>query len=113
MRINNRTYAKNLYKGKTAIALQYDGISAPRVTAKGSQELAEKILSVAQEHQVPIYEDEILTGALAHLELGDEIPELLYMAIAEVLTFVWELDKKSQISNQSPEQISSQKHNQP
>lgn len=98
MRIHNRSYAKNIYAGKTAIALQYDGSSAPRVTAKGSQELADKIVSIAKEHQVPIYEDEILTGALAHLELGDEIPELLYMAIAEVLSFVWEMDKKTQLA---------------
>lgn len=97
MKIHNRNYTRNIYAGKTAIALQYDGISAPKVTAKGTQELADKILSVAKEHQVPIYEDEILTGALAHLELGDEIPQLLYMAIAEVLSFVWEMDKKTQL----------------
>ncbi len=95
--------SQNIYKTKTAIALQYDGTTAPKVSAKGTQELAEKILSVAEEHDVPIYQDEFLTGALAHLDLGDEIPELLYMAIAEVLAFVWELDKRTEKINANSE----------
>lgn len=79
---------------KKAVALQYDGLGAPRLTAKGQAELAERIIALAQEHQVPLYEDEQLAAALAHLDLGDEIPELLYMAIAEVLAFVYDLKVK-------------------
>jgi len=77
---------------KRALALQYDGLGAPRLTAKGCAEIAERIIAIAEEEGVPLYEDPGLAAALAHLELGDEIPELLYMAIAEVLAFVYDLD---------------------
>ncbi|WP_404417059.1 EscU/YscU/HrcU family type III secretion system export apparatus switch protein [Marinospirillum sp.] len=77
---------------KRALALQYDGLGAPRLTAKGCAEIAEKIIEIAEEKGVPLYEDADLAAALAHLELGEEIPELLYMAIAEVLAFVYDLD---------------------
>lgn len=80
---------------KRAIALQYDGLGAPRLTAKGQAQVAERILELAEENDVPLYEDAELAAALAHLELGDEIPELLYMAIAEVLAFVYDLKGKS------------------
>lgn len=76
-----------------AIALQYDGMSPPRVTATGAEEIAERIVAIAREHDVPLYEDPSLAGALAHLELGDEIPELLYLAIAEVLAFIYGLQQ--------------------
>lgn len=79
---------------KKAVALQYDGLGAPRITAKGQAEIAEKIIELAKEHDVPLYEDSQLAAALAHLDLGEEIPELLYMAIAEVLAFVYDLKKK-------------------
>ncbi|SFX22682.1 EscU/YscU/HrcU family type III secretion system export apparatus switch protein [Marinospirillum alkaliphilum] len=79
-------------KPKRAVALQYDGVGAPRLTAKGCAETAERILALAEEHGVPIYEDPGLAAALAHLDLGDEVPELLYLAIAEVLAFVYDLD---------------------
>lgn len=80
---------------KRAIALQYDGLGAPRLTAKGQAQVAEKIVALAEENDVPLYEDAELAAALAHLDLGDEIPELLYMAIAEVLAFVYDLKGKS------------------
>lgn len=82
----------NFTRPKRAVALQYDGLGAPRLTAKGSAETAERIMAIAAEHQIPLYEDPELTAALAHLDLGDEIPELLYLAIAEVLAFVYDLD---------------------
>ncbi len=77
---------------RKAMALAYDGLGAPRLTAKGTAAIAEKIIQIAEETGVPLYEDAQLAAALAHLELGDEIPELLYMAIAEVLAFVYDLD---------------------
>lgn len=77
---------------RKALALAYDGMGAPRLTAKGNAEVAERIIQLAEESGVPLYEDPQLAAALAHLELGDEIPELLYMAIAEVLAFVYDLD---------------------
>jgi flagellar biosynthesis protein len=73
-----------------AVALHYSGKgSAPRVTAKGSGALAEQIIALAREHNVPIQEDRELVQLLAQIELGDEIPELLYIAVAEVLSFAY------------------------
>lgn len=82
----------NFTRPKRAVALQYDGLGAPRLTAKGNAEIAERIMEVATEHGIPIHEDPELAAALAHLDLGDEIPEILYLAIAEVLAFVYDLD---------------------
>ena len=75
-----------------AVALKWDGKAAPRVTAKGEGELAEQILAIAREHNVPIQEDnEVLVSALAQIELGDEIPEMLYVAVAQVIAFAYYL----------------------
>ena len=78
-------------KEQLAIALEYDYSGAPRVVAKGRGELGEKIVEVAKAHDIPIEENEVLAGALAHVELGDEIPAELYKAVAEVLVFVLRL----------------------
>ncbi len=78
-----------------AIALHYDGQRAPRVTAKGEAEVAERIIALAREHDVPIHEDVALTGLLSHVALDDEIPLSLFVAIAEVLAFTYRLKGKS------------------
>jgi flagellar biosynthesis protein len=79
-------------KDQIAVALHYDkGNGAPRVVAKGRGSLGAKIIEVAREHEIPIEENEVLAGALSHIELGDEIPEELYKAVAEVLIFVLRL----------------------
>lgn len=72
-----------------AIALFYDGKNTPRVTATGENELAEEIVRIAREAGVPLYENAALVESLAALELGDEIPELLYRAIAEVIAYAY------------------------
>lgn len=72
-----------------AIALEYDGESAPRVTAKGRGALAEEIIAIARENDVPLHADDELSVLLAQLPLGDEIPESLYRAIAEVIAFAF------------------------
>lgn len=81
-------------QNKSAIALKYDKAThhAPQVTAKGSELVAEEILRLAREHEVPIYEDPELTVALSQIDIGDEIPESLYLAIAEVIAFVYQLE---------------------
>ena len=79
-----------------AIALRYTGTGTPRVTAKGSGEIAEKILERARQHHVPIREDRELTPILAQVPLGEEIPENLYLAVAEVLAFAYRLSEESQ-----------------
>jgi flagellar biosynthesis protein len=78
-------------KNQLAVALHYDRSGAPRVVAKGSGSIGEKIIEVARAHDIPIEENEVLAGALAHVELGDEIPAELYKAVAEVLIFVLRL----------------------
>lgn len=79
---------------KVAISLQYDGESAPRVTAKGSGALAEQIIKIAEEHQIPIKEDHQLVQLLSQVELDHEIPELLYEAVVQVLIFAYQLSDK-------------------
>lgn len=78
-----------------AVALQYDGSSAPRVTAKGRDQVAEQILALAREHQVPLQENAELARLLAQVELGDEIPEPLYLAVAQVIAFAYYLSGKA------------------
>jgi flagellar biosynthesis protein len=79
---------------KQAIALTYDGKNAPILSAKGDEELAEAILAIAREYEVPIYENAELVSLLARLELGDAIPEQLYRCIAEIIAFAWYLKGK-------------------
>lgn len=79
-----------------AIALRYDGKNAPTVTAKGQHDLAEKIKQIAEHHQVPIYYEPILTQVLSLVELGEQIPESLYVAVAEVIAFAYLLSGKVQ-----------------
>lgn len=74
-----------------AVALRWvEGeMNAPQVVAKGERLVAHQIKEVARRYGVPIYRDVALARALHELELGDEIPEELYDAVAEVLRFVW------------------------
>jgi flagellar biosynthesis protein len=79
---------------RLAVALHYDRTGAPRVVAKGRGAIGKKIIEVARAHDIPIEENEVLAGALANVELGDEIPAELYKAVAEVLIFVLRLTKQ-------------------
>ncbi|MCE6980636.1 EscU/YscU/HrcU family type III secretion system export apparatus switch protein [Pseudomonas frederiksbergensis] len=79
---------------RQAIALKYDGTHAPTLTAKGDEELAEAILQIARDYEVPIYENAELVKLLARMELGDSIPEELYRTIAEIIAFAWNLKGK-------------------
>lgn len=86
--------SENVNQASIAVALKYDGINAPKVTAKGSHELAQQIIELAQKHDVPLSENKELVTLLASLELGEEIPEALYLAIAEVIAFAYILKGK-------------------
>ena len=77
-----------------AVALHYDGESAPTVTASGEQEIAEQIIAIAREYGVPLYENPELVSALSALDLGDSIPEALYLAIAEIIAFAYYIQGK-------------------
>lgn len=76
-----------------AVAVRYDELTmqAPEVTAKGQDSMALKILEIAKEHKVPIVHNIGLAHSLFDLEIGHEIPEDLYEAVAEVLNFVYQL----------------------
>jgi len=77
-----------------AVALKYDQnkMAAPVVVAKGSDETAFKIMEIAREHKVEIMRTPPLTRAVYHnTEVGGEIPDGLYMAIAQVLAYVFQL----------------------
>ncbi|RAP39156.1 hypothetical protein DID80_00700 [Candidatus Marinamargulisbacteria bacterium SCGC AAA071-K20] len=82
-------------KSLRAIAVKYDVEkgTAPKIIATGKGRIAEKILEVAEEHRIPFYEDQTLSDLLEKLEIDDEIPPELYTLVAEVLAFVYQLDK--------------------
>lgn len=80
-----------------AIALKYDAgsSSAPLVIAKGARLLAERIKEIAESHDIPIVENKSLAQALyKSVEIGYEIPDAFYRAVAEVLSYVYQLGKK-------------------
>ena len=78
----------------TAVALKYDGDEAPTITATGEGSIAEEIIRIAKEANVPLYENADLVELLSKLELGDHIPEVLYRVIAEIIAFAYYLQGK-------------------
>jgi len=81
---------------KKAVAMRYDRAkdNAPKVTAKGKGAVAEKIIKVAQMHDLPIRRDEDLVELLSQVELDRQIPENLYKAVAEVFIFVYSVTRE-------------------
>ncbi len=79
-----------------AAAIKYDAKKdrAPRLTAKGRGLIAEKIIALAKEHDIPIKEDPHLVQILYRLDLDEEIPAELYRAVAEILAFVYTLNEQ-------------------
>ncbi|EJL47042.1 MULTISPECIES: EscU/YscU/HrcU family type III secretion system export apparatus switch protein [Brevibacillus] len=82
-------------KRKQAVALKYQAgaMEAPKVVAKGKGFVAENMLKTAKEHDIPIQEDPSLVEVLGKLDLDQQIPPELYQVVAEVLAFVYRLDK--------------------
>ena len=76
---------------KLAITMRWDGKGAPKVTAKGQGLVAEQIIAIAQKHDVPMRQDAELVKLLSTVELNDEIPDQLYLAVAEVIAFAYTL----------------------
>ena len=77
---------------KTVIALQFDGVNAPTVTAKGTGLTGEMILELARQHGVPLYENSDLARTLSCIPLGAEIPIEVYTVVAEILAYIYHLD---------------------
>jgi flagellar biosynthesis protein len=87
-----------------AIALAYEREldAAPRVVAKGQGAIAEAILRVAQENGVPIKEDAALASLLAAAELDREIPVEAYVAVAQVLSYIYQRRRPQSAAPASP-----------
>lgn len=79
---------------KKAVALRYDGKSAPRVTAKGEGLIAQKIIDTAKEHGIPLQKNDELTALLSKVRLNAEIPRSLYQAVAQILVFLYHVNGK-------------------
>jgi flagellar biosynthesis protein len=80
-------------------ALKYTGDGAPKVVAAGRGEIAAKILARAHEAGVPVHRDPELASALAQLALGQEIPEQMWTAVAQVLAWAYGLSEKRPTPN--------------
>ncbi|MFA7552871.1 MAG: EscU/YscU/HrcU family type III secretion system export apparatus switch protein [Spongiibacteraceae bacterium] len=86
--------ADNQKADKKAVALQYNGKSAPAVTATATGILAEEIIEIARQHGIPLFENETLLQLLTEIGLGEEIPETLYLCIAQVIAFAYTIQGK-------------------
>jgi len=81
---------------KKAVALRYNSQleAVPKVIAKGSGKIAENIIELAKEHGIPVQSDPDLVEVLSTLKINEEIPPSLYIAVAELLAFVYSLNSK-------------------
>ncbi|GGL44182.1 EscU/YscU/HrcU family type III secretion system export apparatus switch protein [Sporolactobacillus putidus] len=89
--------ASNPEKKTKAVALNYERgkDEAPYVSAKGEGEMAKKIIEKAKEYNIPIQEDAALVSMLSGLNLNEIIPAELYSAVAEIFTFIYQMDEQS------------------
>ena len=81
---------------KTAVALDYDKAAggSPKLVAKGSGLIAERLITAARENGVPIVENKVLVEALDQLSVNQQIPSELYQVVAEILVSVYRADEK-------------------
>jgi flagellar biosynthesis protein len=88
-------------KDKKAVALRYNQKkeNAPRVVAKGKGFIAEKIIKIAKENELPIKKDEDLVELLTKIDIDKEIPQNLYKAVAEVFSFIYNITNKTKDKN--------------
>ncbi len=93
----NRKKRRTVTGRKSAAALRYkpEMDPAPRLVAKGVGKIAEKIIAAAKDAGVPIHEDPDLLALLMQLNINEVIPSEMYVAIAEVLAFIYRMNKKA------------------
>ena len=86
---------KTKEKKQRAVALKYESKSdnAPKVIAKGKGKVAEKIIDIAKKHNIFIHDDPDLIEALSQLDIYEEIPTELYAVVAELLAFIYALNR--------------------
>lgn len=80
---------------RRAAALRYEGSDAPKVVASGRGLIADRILETAREAGVPIRSDAALAEALGALDIGAEVPEAMWQAVAETLAWAYRLDLRA------------------
>ena len=79
---------------KLAVALKYDSsiMGAPKLLAKGAGKIAKRIRELAEKHDIPVVENkELAQGLYSSVEIGQEVPPILYQAVAEVLAYIYKL----------------------
>ena len=93
---DNKPIIQNQPKRQSALAISYEKNkdSAPVIVAKGKGTIAERILQIAKDNNIPIHHDPDLIEVLSKLDLGQEIPTDLYKLIAEVLVYVYKSNNK-------------------
>jgi flagellar biosynthesis protein len=81
---------------RKAAAVRYDAAKddAPRLTAKGKGHVAERIIELARQHNIPVRSDKALIQILSQLDIDQHIPPELYKAVAEILAFVYSANEK-------------------
>jgi len=84
-------------KQNQAVALRYEPKKdrAPKIAGKGRGHVAEKILELARQHNIPIREDKNLLQILSRLDLHQEVPPEVYKAVAEILAFIYRLSNRT------------------
>ena len=89
-------YYNNFQKNQKAVALGYDEMSdaAPKVLASGKGRIAEKIVEIARENNVPLHRDANLVEVLSILEIDEYIPLEVYSVVAEIFTYIYEQESE-------------------
>jgi flagellar biosynthesis protein len=83
---------------REAVVLEYDpSHGIPQVVAQGKGHVAERIIAIAEENQIPVHEDPELAHLLNMLKVGDAIPPELYSVVAQILVYVAKVDKKAMV----------------
>lgn len=76
---------------RTGVALEYSG-DVPKILAVARGMLFERLIRIAREHNITIYQDPDLAQVLAQLPVGSEIPEALFRAVSEVLAYCYRIN---------------------
>ena len=94
-RWGNMNNLAHVQMNQQAIALSYGaGDYAPKVVAKGRGAVAEQIIALAKEHHVFVHESKDLVNLLMQVDLDEHIPPELYLAIAEILAWIYRLEEE-------------------
>lgn len=80
-----------------AVALVWDGRTTPTVSAKGEELLGQRIIELARQHDIPLYEDAKLARLLSTLELDEAVPPPLYLAVAKVIAFAYFISGRTSV----------------